>query len=426
MRILIAPDKFKGSLSAHEVAENIAAGLRDVLPNAKIDIVPMADGGEGTAEVICDALGGSWVKCQAHDPLGREIEARYAFIDNRKLAVMEMSEAAGMRRLQPNEQDVAEPGEARQLLQQKADAGRGDATRRSWATQLIDPTGCPPGATRVDLASTFGVGEMLLDAARQGANEIIVGLGGSATNDGGFGMARAFGYRFFEHEQRRELDCLKQSSSPGPEKELAGVVSELVKLVRIEKPTGLSLPKIVAAADVRNPLLGENGATRIFGPQKGVTPDKRDMFERALARLADVVARDLQVDLRNEPGAGAAGGLGFGLMSFCGATIRPGFEVVAEAAGLETKMKDVDLVITGEGSLDRQTLEGKTPASVARLARKLGKRIVAIVGRASEDRQVRELFDGIYGLGGSIPQARELLRARARELGRDLKKTFNV
>src|SRR6266513_6372327 len=238
MRILIAPDKFKGALNAREVAESIAAGLREVLPDAKIDIAPMADGGEGTAEVISDALGGSWLKCKAHDPLGREIEAHYAWIDDHppsprlrrdtgKLAVMEMSEAAGMRRLRPNEFDV-------------------------------------------DLASTFGVGEMILDAAERSAREIIIGLGGSATTDGGFGMARALGFRFFAGA-----------------KELTGAVTELADLARIETPVaaGVSpadstaqsrklsgLPpqlRIIAAADVKNPLLGPNGATRVFGPQKG-------------------------------------------------------------------------------------------------------------------------------------------------------------
>ena len=393
MKILIAPDKFKGSLNARAVAENIAAGLREVLPEAKIDIVPMADGGEGTAEVICDALEGSWVKCKAHDPLGREIDCRYGYIDNgagrsratwtgkpervdepggesinRKLAVMEMSEAAGMRRIQPNERDV-------------------------------------------DLAGTFGVGEMLLEAARHGAREIIIGLGGSATNDGGLGMARALGFRFFDQRSN----------------ELTGRVSELFGLKRIEKPQGLSLPKIVAAADVRNPLLGENGATRIFGPQKGATEEKIDMLERALTKLADVVSKDLGVDYRDESGAGAAGGLGFGLMSFCGAKIRPGFDVVAEAVELKSKMEDVDLVITGEGSLDAQTLEGKTPAGVARLARQLGKRVFAIVGRASEDRQVREIFDEVYELSEpgmseqeNIARAAELLREKARALANAL------
>ena len=374
MTILIAPDKFKGSLSAREVADNIASGLYEVFPEAKIDIVAMADGGEGTAEVICEALHGSWVKCRAHDPLGREIETRYAYIENRKLAVMEMSEAAGMKLLRPDEFDV-------------------------------------------DRASTFGVGEMLLDATRHGANEIIVGLGGSATNDGGFGMARALGFRFFD-ERDNEIKAI--AALPGLQRIVRQNVEVLAPSTYPEKRRLLQSPlqrrRVIAAADVRNSLLGDNGATRVFGPQKGVTPDKIDMFEQALAKFADVVARDLHVDFRNEPGAGAAGGLGFGLMSFCGAELRSGFDVVSEAVGLESKMKDVDLVITGEGSLDRQTLEGKTPAGVSRLARKLGKRVFAIVGRASEDREARELFDGVYELGGNIAQARELLRERAREL----------
>ncbi len=388
MRILIAPDKFKGSLSAREAAQNIAAGLREVLSNAKIDIVPMADGGEGTAEVICDALGGSWLKCEAHDPLGRQIEARYAYVDNKKLAVMEMSEAAGMRRLKSNEKDV-------------------------------------------DLANTFGVGEMIRHATRRNPREIIIGVGGSATNDGGFGMARALGFRFFAGDE-----------------ELAGAVTELGRLTRIElpghveafvpsayskarrltqPPLRLDLPKIISAADVRNPLLGANGATRVFGRQKGATEDKIGVLERALTKFADIVSDDLGIDFRDEPGAGAAGGLGFGLMSFCGARIRPGFDVVAEAVELKSKMKDVDLVITGEGSLDRQTLEGKTPAGVARLARQLGKRVFAIVGRASGDRQVREIFDGVYELSQpglseqeNMARAAELLREKARALAQSL------
>jgi glycerate kinase len=174
-------------------------------------------------------------------------------------------------------------------------------------------------------------------------------------------------------------------------------------------------------------LLGENGATRVFGPQKGATDDKIDILERALAKLADVVSKEFGLNYRDEPGAGAAGGLGFGLMSFCGAKIRPGFEVVAEAAELESKMKDVDLVITGEGSLDRQTLEGKTPAGIARLARKLGKRVFAVAGRTDGNRQVRELFDGVYVLGQpgmseneKMKRTTELLREKAQELAKSL------
>jgi glycerate kinase len=368
MHILIAPDKFKGSLSAREVAENIALGLRDVLRDSKIDIVPMADGGEGTAEVICDALGGSWLKCKAHDPLGREIDTRYAWIADRKLAVLEMSEAAGMSRLSRDERDPLR-------------------------------------------ADTFGVGEMILNAAQHGAREMIIGLGGSATNDGGFGMARALGFRF-DYEQEHEHEQK---------------VTFLLHLTKIAKPKDLTLPKIIAAVDVRNPLLGENGATRVFGPQKGAAGDKIDNLERALAKLADVVSKEFGIDDRDKAGAGAAGGLGFGLMSFCGARIRPGFDVVAEVVRLGPKMKDVDLVITGEGSLDRQTLEGKTPAGVARLARKLGKQVFAIVGRASGDQEVRDLFDGVYenaqpGMSEkeNMQRAAELLRENARELAKTL------
>lgn len=369
MHILIAPDKFKGALSAREVAENIAAGLRDALPDPKIVIAPMADGGEGTAEVICDARGGSWLRCKAHDPLGREINAHYAWIEDRKLAVMEMSEAAGIRRLSESERDPV-------------------------------------------CATTFGVGEMILDAANRGAKEIMIGLGGSATNDGGFGMARALGFRFFGQPQGQEL---------------TGAVDDLLKLEQIEKAQELRLPTIIAAVDVRNPLLGQNGATRVFSPQKGASKDEIRVLERALTKLADAVEKEFGFDYRDEPGAGAAGGLGFGLMSFCGAKIRRGFDVVAEAVDLESKMRNADVVITGEGSLDRQTLEGKTPAGVARLAGKLGKRVFAIVGRATEDLEVREIFDGVYqnarpGMSEkeNIQRAAELLRENARALAREL------
>ena len=383
MHILIAPDKFKGSLSARQVAENIAFGIRDVIPNAQIEITPVADGGEGTTEVIHDSLGGEWVTCAAHDALGGRIEARYVWIRDQGAAVMEMSEAAGMRRLKDGVRDIM-------------------------------------------CASTLGVGEMLLDATKGGAREIIVGLGGSATNDGGFGMARALGFRF--------LGAAAAELSGGP--------NDLLKLMRIERPvvagvspatTALkSQPtsasggplqiKIVAACDVRNPLLGENGATRTFGPQKGATPAELEILERALTKLADTITRDLGCDFRNNPGAGAAGGLGFGLMSFCDAELRPGFDVVADIVELEEKIKATDVVITGEGKLDTQTLEGKAPAGVARLARKFGKRVFAIVGRADPEPQVQKIFDRVYELNGPIPQARELLRERARQLGRALKR----
>ena len=371
MRILIAPDKFKGTLNAQEVAQNIAKGLLDVVPDAEIEIVPMADGGEGTAEAVCDARGCSWVKCKAHDPLGREIDAHYGWSGQQKLAVIEMSEAAGMLRLSETERDPIR-------------------------------------------ATTFGVGEMILDAAKRGANQLIIGLGGSATNDGGFGMARSLGYRFeFGHE-----------NEPGEVR-----VTDLIELKGIRRPADLVYPAVIAAVDVRNPLLGENGATQVFGPQKGANQSGLQNLERSLKRLADVVAADFGFEYRDVPGAGAAGGLGFGLLSFCGATIRPGFDVVANAVGLESQVKNADLVITGEGSLDRQTLEGKTPSGVARLARKFRKPVFAIVGRASKDQEILELFDGVYenvrpdmNQKENMKRAAELLRENARELAH----TFGV
>jgi glycerate kinase len=377
MRFLIAPDKFKGSLSAQEVAENIALGIRDVIQTAEIEIAPMADGGEGTADAICNARGGKWVTCGAHGPLGDPIEVCYVWLG--ESAVIEMSEAGGMRRLKNTERDVLR-------------------------------------------ANTFGVGEMLLDAAKRGAREIIIGLGGSATNDGGLGMARALGFRFLGENENEIIEVL-----------------QLVELARIQKPvvrtlvpsaqskdrrlaqTPLQNAKVIAAVDVKNPLLGQHGATRTFGPQKGASPEQREMLERSLTHLADTVTRDLGSDFRNEPGAGAAGGLGFGLMSFCGAKVQPGFEVVGEAVGLEEKIKRADVIITGEGKLDNQTLEGKTPAGVAELARKFCKQVFAMVGRAEGDSKARDLFDGVYELAGPISDTKKLLRARARELTMMLK-----
>lgn len=364
MRFLIAPDKFKGSLAASEVAHAIALGLRDSMSDAEIAIAPVADGGEGTAETMMRARGGEWVTCAAQDALGGAIQARYAWLNESALAVIEMSEAAGMRRLE-----------------------RKDVMR----------------------ANTFGVGEMLLDAQRRGAREIIVGLGGSATNDGGFGMARALGFRFFANEIERTNGTLG-----------------LQALTRIASPPFRASPKITAAVDVQNPLLGDRGATRVFGPQKGATPEQIELLENALAKLADTITRDLGCDFRDAPGAGAAGGLGFGLLSFCGAEIRSGFGVVAEAIGLENMIASADVVITGEGRLDAQTEEGKAPAEVAKLARAKGKRVYAIVGEAPGG-PVSALFDDVLPIMRP-PLSRTLaikftgryLRERAAELARTL------
>jgi glycerate 2-kinase len=368
MRILIAPDKFKGSLEAREAAEQIAAGIRDVMPNAEIVVLPIADGGEGTADALCAATQGEWLSCNVHDPLGRIVSAKYCTIRDGRTAVMEMSEASGLFRVSENERDPVH-------------------------------------------ASSLGTGEMLLHAAKRNAEEIVLGLGGSATNDGGFGMARALGFRFVDHAGA----------------ELTGDVSSLLRLAHVHRPDTLHLPQIIAAADVQAPLLGPRGATRVFGPQKGATPKNVELLEQALTRLADVVAQDLNMDPRNVPGAGAAGGLGFALISFCGARVRPGFDVVAEAVGLESAVRDTDIVITGEGRLDRQTLEGKAPAGVARLARRLDKPVYAIVGSCEAKSGADELFDEVVTLTrGDISAAEaqrhaaRLLRERARELGATL------
>jgi len=365
MRILVAPDKFKDSLGAAEVAEQIAAGLQNELLKAEIRLLPIADGGEGTASIICAATEGEWQSCEVRAPLGDLVWARYCAIANGATAVMEMSQASGLWRV---------------------------------PTKLRDPLA----------ANSFGTGQMLLAAAARGASEIIIGLGGSATNDGGFGMARALGFAFFDENKV----------------ELTGAVSDLLRLAQIKAPEGLRLPRITVAADVRNPLLGPRGATRVFGRQKGASAEQLDLLEEALTRLADVVARDHGFDHRAAEGAGAAGGLGFGLLSFCSAEVRSGFEVVAEAIGLEAAVRRADVVITGEGRLDAQTLEGKAPAGVAQLARKHGKKIYAIVGSIDGEEDVRALFDGIlmlvhadHSVEEAIANAAELLRLRGRELG---------
>jgi glycerate kinase len=254
-------------------------------------------------------------------------------------------------------------------------------------------------------ADTYGVGDMIREAINRGAKEILLGLGGSATNDGGFGMARALGFRFLAGD--KELTA-------GPVDLL-----NLTRIIPIEPPA----VQLVAAADVKNPLLGPRGATRVFGAQKGGTPDQLDLLERALARLAEIVSRDLGCDFRESPGAGAAGGLGFGAMSFCRATIRPGFDVVSEFIELRSAIEKADVVITGEGKLDAQTLEGKAPAGVASMARHLGKPVHAVVGALEDSAKTSGLFDSITPLVRDDTSAEEalanatvLLRDRARAL----------
>ncbi len=339
MKILVAPDKFKGSLSAVAAAEAIVRGFRRVWPNAEIICAPIADGGEGFAETLCAALQGEWIVTQALDPLGREVEARYAWVKREKLAIIDMSEASGLWRLQRDE---------------------------------LAPL----------RANTWGTGQLIRHATERGARKILLGLGGSATTDGGVGMAAALGYEFL--------------TSDG--EEIAPLPQNFIAFTRIKHERVIELPEIVAACDVQNPLLGPRGTAQVFSPQKGASAADVAILEGALSSLADLVTSDLDYDFRDTPGAGAAGGIAFGLLSFCRAQICSGFDLVAEVLRLEEQIGASDLVITGEGRIDGQTLEGKGPAGVAALARKYGKPVLAFAGSLAESPAVDALFDGHCGI----------------------------
>lgn len=336
LKILVAPDKFKGSLSAVEAAQAIRRGLLRVWPDAQVREMPIADGGEGTAGAICAALGGVWITVRTRDPLGEPVDARYAWMPENKTAVIEMSAASGLWRVPP----------------EKRDPLRSD---------------------------TRGTGDMIADAVARGAARIIVGVGGSATNDGGAGMAAALGFRFLTSDG--------DAAEPVP--------ANFLSLTRIQAPENLVLPEIVAACDVRNPLLGARGASRTYGPQKGADAAAVGTLELALENLADLCAQDLGSDFRDTPGAGAAGGLGFGLLTFCHAKIRSGFDVVAGILELENAIASSDFVFTGEGRIDAQTLEGKGPAGVAALARKHGKPVLAFGGSIANDAPIHTVFDAV-------------------------------
>lgn len=360
MRILLASDKYKGSLTASQVAQTLRRVFESEIPGVVCDICPIADGGEGTTEAMITALGGEWVETPSFDARGRPITARYGLVTHHSHteAVMEMSTTSGL----------------------------------AMVSDLpLDPT----------TASTHGTGLMMLDAMRKGAQKILIGIGGSATNDGGAGMAQALGYRFLD-AAGNALECLPR---------------DLDQLARIERPAARFVP-IKVACDVNNPLLGEHGCTRVYGPQKGVTCF--EFFEHRLAKLADAVKRDLGIDDASLPGAGAAGGLGYGLMAFCGAELISGFDLVATAVELRERISAADLVITGEGRLDAQTLHGKGPVGVAMMAREHGKPVVAFAGAIDDSPALRAHFDLARAikpqetpLSEAITRAEELLETAA-------------
>jgi glycerate kinase len=355
VRILIAPQEFKGTLTAAQAAQAIADGVRQALPDAQLDTLPMADGGPGTVDAVLAARNGRAVTATVRDPLGRPTEARWGIIDD--TAITEMAAAAGLTHLADDDRDPR-------------------------------------------LTTTYGVGELIVAALDAGCARIVVGLGGSATNDAGAGMAQALGAKLLDPDGR--------DLPPGG--------AALAALDRIDiAALDARLPQrdLVAAADVTNPLCGPDGASLVYGPQKGADADTARGLDAALRRFAEVVERDLGVSVLDEPGAGAAGGLGAGLIAFCGARIEPGATVVAETVGLRERLRGADLVLTGEGSLDRQTGFGKTVAGVARIAAEEGLPVLAlagVLGQGWED----VLALGVVGVEPIVPSLAGLQEALAR------------
>ena len=366
MRIVIAPNAFKGSLSAQDAAGAIAEGVRAAAPDAELVMLPIADGGDGTVDAMVAATNGEHRPLRVRGPLGDPVDAGYGLIGQRSTAVIEMAKAAGLALLPPDKRD--------------------------------------PRVT-----TTYGVGELLQHAYDAGARHFIVGIGGSATNDGGAGMAQALGYHLLD-DQGHELP-------PG------GLA--LKRLARIHVGgvhSNWKEAEVDVASDVSNPLTGPNGASAVYGPQKGATPEMVAELDAALRRLAEVIRRDLGADVEQLPGAGAAGGLGGGLVAFAGGRLRPGAEMVMEALKLDDKLQGADLVITGEGRLDSQTARfGKGPAAVARHARNAGVPVVGIAGSLADEAELGLLFDGLMAtvvepcsLEQAIAQARPMLARAAK------------
>ena len=364
VRILVAPDKFKGTLTAQQAAEAVAWGWSRVRPDDVIEVVPMADGGEGTMDAVVGAMGGRVRPATVGGPLGDPVEAAYGLVRDGQGtgAVVEMALASGLGLL-------------------------AEARRR-------------PGRT-----STRGTGELMVRAMEEGASRVLVCLGGSATNDGGTGMARAFGYRF--------LDGNGDEVAPG-----GAALLDLQRIDATDLHPGLAALSVTGACDVDNPLTGPSGASAVYGPQKGASPEDVVLLDRALGHLAAVVHRDLGISLHEQPGAGAAGGLGFGLLAFCSARLRPGIEVVMDALGLAPRIARSDLVITGEGSLDAQSLHGKTPAGVLSACELAGVPAIIVCGRAEiapEGVVVASLSDRV-GSEAALADARSSLTLVAEEL----------
>lgn len=371
MKIVIAPQGFKGSLTALQVARAIEIGVKRAVPDAETVLAPAADGGDGTLQALVDSSGGSVEVATVSDPLGRPVEAAWGAMGDGKTAVIEMARASGLALL---ELDELAP---------------------------LDTT-------------TYGTGELFKAALDAGFRRFIVGIGGSATNDGGAGLAQALGIRLLDsggHELARgggALARIDRVDMSGFDKRLRGA-------------------EVTVACDVNNPLCGGDGASAVFGPQKGASPEIVKQLDAALARFADVVERDLEVSVRSRPGAGAAGGLGAGLMAFLDARLAAGVDIVLDAIGLDDALEGADLVITGEGQIDHSTIFNKTPVGVAERAKKRSIPVLAIAGglgegyRETRDRGIDAAFplvNGPMSLDDAMANTADLLSGVAEEIMR--------
>jgi glycerate 2-kinase len=340
MKVVIASDSFKGCCTSMEAADSFEKGILKVCPNAKIVKIPVADGGEGTVHALVSGLGGRFRQIDVTGPLGEKVSAQYGIIDE-TIAVMEMSAASGLTLV---------PSDKRNPLN----------------------------------TTSFGTGEMIRDALRIGCKKIFIGIGGSATNDGGLGMAQALGISF--------------TNKDGKELGFGGIeLGELEKidLTRIDRH--LSDCEIITLCDVSNPLCGKTGASYVYGPQKGASDSDVSFLDENLKHFAEVIKKHTDKDVINVPGAGAAGGLGAGLMAFCNAALKPGIETILDFVHLETHLEHADLVITGEGKIDGQSAFGKVPVGVAKMAKKYSVPVVAIVGSIGEGAEA-VYANGIHGI----------------------------
>ena len=329
MKVVIAIDSLKGSLSSMEAGMAIKDGVLAAKPDAEVIVKPLADGGEGTTDALIEGMNGERIDLTVTGPMHTPVGAYYGYLKDTNTAVMEMASAAGITLV---------PDEEKNPL----------------------------------LATSYGVGEMINDAIQRGCRNFIIGIGGSVTNDGGIGMLKALGVRF--------LDENGEDAGEGGQ--------ALAKVARIDVSGLNPLLKechIQVACDVNNPLCGENGSTYVYGPQKGVTEDMKKKLDEAMADFARVTSETLENDYMNTPGAGAAGGLGYAFLAYTGATLTPGIELILDAVGLEEELSGTDVVVTGEGRLDFQTAMGKAPVGVARLAKKYNAKVIAFAGSVTKE-----------------------------------------